>query len=307
MGINNSIFVYDKSDSTFKFLMDNLLDSIKGWDYFVKWSKVKDNVKDIEVELNILNYLIGKENIKEELRYLFRRNPEVVKAIPYLIASRDNKFEILNLGENNTFSSEIFEFNKKKLKESDIEGIIDFIEKTGLMSIFKDKTIKNLVDYVFGVEVGLDSNGRKNRSGTAMEDLIETFLKNICIKHGYKYFVQATPTRIKSEWGYNVTVDKSERRFDFAVNTGSKLFLIETNYYGGGGSKLKATAGEYKTLFDVLDGDGHEFIWITDGKGWHTANRPLQETFNHNKYILNLRMIEMGILENILMGKLDIK
>ncbi|TDT51286.1 type II restriction endonuclease [Fonticella tunisiensis] len=307
MGTKNDVFVYDKSSSTFEFLLDNLVDSIKGWNYFVNWSKVKENVKDIEIELNILNYLIGKENIREELKYLLRRNPEIIRAIPFLIASRDNKFEILNLGANNTFSLEIFDFNKKFLKESDIENIINFIEKTGLMELFKDKTIKNLVDYVFGVEVGLDSNGRKNRSGTAMEDLIETFLKNICSKYGYEYFTQATPTKIKSEWGYNVTVDKSERRFDFAVNTGKKLFLIETNYYGGGGSKLKATAGEYKTLFDVLNGDGHEFIWITDGKGWLTASRPLQETFNHNKYILNLKMIELGILEEILLGKLDIR
>lgn len=173
--------------------------------------------------------------------------------------------------------------------------------------MFRNKTIKNLVDYVFGVEVGLDSNGRKNRTGTAMEGLVDIFIRNISNKNGFKYMVQATPTRIKSEWNYNVTVDKSERRFDFAVNTGKKLFLVETNFYGGGGSKLKATAGEYKTLYDVAAGDGHEFIWITDGVGWHTANRPLQETFNHNKYILNLKMIELGVLDDIITGKSEVE
>lgn len=178
------------------------------------------------------------------------------------------------------------------------------MKNSGIFDLFKNKSIKNLVDYVFGVEVGLDSNGRKNRTGTAMENIIELFIKNICNKYGYKYMVQATPTRIKSDWGYDVTVDKSERRFDFAVNAGNTLFLIETNFYGGGGSKLKATAGEYKTLYDVASRDGHEFIWITDGTGWHTASRPLNETFNHNKYILNLKMIELGVLEEIVAGRI---
>ena len=99
--------------------------------------------------------------------------------------------------------------------------------------------------------------------------------------------------------GYSVTVDKTARRFDFAINTGKQLYLIETNYYGGGGSKLKATAGEYKTLYDIATKDGHTFIWVTDGKGWLTANRPLEETFYHNEYILNLNMLENGMLDDI--------
>jgi len=297
---NTNHFLYDKSKNTFSFLIDSLKDSIKNWDYFIDWSKVKNNIKDIEIELNTLNYLIGKENIKEELKYLLNKHPEVIKAFPYLLASRENKFEILSLNENDKFDYKIFDFNKKHLNSNDIENIITFIENTELINIFKDNTIKNLVDYVFGVEVGLDSNGRKNRSGTAMENIVEHFIEKICTKYNYQYIKQATATKIREKWDFNVTVDKSERRFDFAINTGYKLFLVETNYYNGAGSKLKATAGEYKTLFDLIEQDGHEFIWITDGKGWLTAKCPLEETFNHNRYILNLKMIELGILEDIL-------
>ncbi|EYE88622.1 hypothetical protein Q428_07110 [Fervidicella metallireducens AeB] len=297
---NTKVLVYNKSETTFSFLIDTLKDSIKSWDYFVDWKKVKNNIRDIEIELNILNYLIGKENIKEELTYLLNKHPEVIKAFPYLLASRENKFKILSLDKNDKFDYKIFDFNKKHFDSKDIENIITFIENTQLINIFMDKNIKSLVDYVFGVEVGLDSNGRKNRSGTAMENIVEHFIQRICSKNNYQYIKQATVTKIKEKWNFNVTVDKLERRFDFAINTGSKLFLIETNYYSGGGSKLKATAGEYKTLFDLLEHDGHEFIWITDGKGWLTAKRPLEETFNHNRYILNLKMIELGVLENIL-------
>lgn len=292
---------YEKSSKTFDYLLSTLKDSIKGWDYFVNWDKVNTNVRDIEIQLNMLNYLIGKDNIKEEAKYLITKHPEVITAIPVLIASRDLRFQIISSDEESMFKSKEYAFdNYKNISNEDIENIVEFMDKSKILQLFSTKSIKNVVDYVMGVEVGLDSNGRKNRSGHSMEDLVEKFVAKLCDENGYKYLKEATPIHIKNEWGYDVTVDKSARRFDFVINTGSKLYLIETNYYGGGGSKLKATAGEYKTLYDVASEDGHEFIWVTDGKGWLTASRPLEETFNHNKYIVNLTMLEQGVLEEII-------
>lgn len=300
MGTGNE-FAYMKSDSTFQYLLDTLRDSIKGWYYFVNWEKVKCNVRKVEIQLNLLNYIIGKEDIEKEFRYLVKSHPDILGVIPVLIACRDKKFEIMHLTDDSKINLERFDFTKKKtLTDTDIDKVVNFAKNSGIFDLFKNRTIKNFVDYVFGVEVGLDTNGRKNRTGTAMENLVEMFIEKVCKKYNYSYIAQATPTRIKTEWDYDVTVDKSERRFDFAIDTGKKLFLIETNFYSGGGSKLKATAGEYKTLFDVLSNDGHEFIWITDGIGWHTASRPLQETFNHINYLLNLKMVESGVLEKIL-------
>ncbi|WP_243156420.1 DpnII family type II restriction endonuclease [Clostridium sp. C8-1-8] len=294
---------YEKNAQTFDYLLSTLKDSIKGWEYFVNWDKVNTNVKDIEIQLNILNYLIGKENIEDEARYLISKHPEVISAIPILVACREKNFQIISSDEVDMFKSKNYLFHdNKSISSEQIDDIVEFMSETKVLEIFSNKTIKNVVDYVFGVEVGLDSNGRKNRSGHAMEDMVEKFVSKICKDTGYNYLKEATPSAIKSEWGYNVTVDKSARRFDFAINTGNKLYLIETNYYGGGGSKLKATAGEYKTLYDVIKEDGHEFIWITDGKGWLTANRPLEETFYHNKYIMNLTMLEQGLLNDILKG-----
>lgn len=300
-------FTYNKSEETFQYLIDTLKDTIKSWDYFVNWNKVYNNLMDVEINLNILNYLIGKDNLKDELGFLIRKYPEIIKTIPILIASRDENFKILkaNNGQVIKFEDEEYDFSgKKELNQRYIEKVIDFVDKTGILDIIKNKKVKNLVDYVFGVEVGLDSNGRKNRSGTSMESLVELFIKYICNKYGYGYISQATPEAIKLKWKLEVKVDKASRRFDFAVFTGEKLFLIETNYYGGGGSKLKATAGEYKTLQDLINKDGYEFIWITDGKGWLTATKPLQETFEHNKYLLNLHMLENKVLEDIIVGNI---
>jgi len=152
---------------------------------------------------------------------------------------------------------------------------------------------------MIGVEAGLDSNGRKNRGGHAMEDIVETFIVDLCNKKKFRYLKEANSEKTKQEFGYNVPVDKSSRRYDFVIDNGKELFIFETNFYGGGGSKLKSTAGEYRNLFDVLDGK-YKFIWITDGLGWKKTTKPLRETFNHNDYLFSLTMLEKGILEMLM-------
>ena len=132
-----------------------------------------------------------------------------------------------------------------------------------------------------------------------MESICERFVIEYCEQNGFEYIYQATSKKIKDIFGVDLKMDKIDRRIDFAIKTNQNLYLIEVNYYSGGGSKLKATAGEYKDLSDLLKGQGYEFIWLTDGKGWNTAKSPLKETFEHDDYILNLSMIKDGVLEEI--------
>lgn len=286
---------------TFFYLINNLNDSIRYWDYFVNWEKVFGNTRDLEVDLNILNYLIGKNDIENEFSYLLKKHPQIVSLIPVLLACRESQFKILTDLSNGNLKYEDFSFkNKKSLSETEISKAVCFAKKTGLLKIFENKVIKNVVDYTVGIEVGLDSNGRKNRGGTAMETVVETFIANICKSQGFSYLKQATSEKVFTKWKLKLSMDKSSRRFDFAVYNGKKLYLIEANYYGGGGSKLKATAGEYKALYDFISKDDHKFIWVTDGLGWKTTSRPLEETFNHIEYLLNLKMLTVGLLEDII-------
>ncbi len=132
-----------------------------------------------------------------------------------------------------------------------------------------------------------------------MEDIVEAFIQDACKRTGGKYIKEANARKILSTFGYEVPVDKSSRRYDFAIDYKGELTLVETNYYGGGGSKLKSTAGEYRNLFDALRGR-YKFVWITDGKGWEKTQMPLRETFEHNDYVFNLHMLENGILEHCL-------
>jgi len=289
----------------FSYFIKNLNDSIRYWDYFVNWEKVVGNTKDLEIDLNILNYLIGKENIEDEFAYLLKKHPQVARLIPVLLACREKQFKIITDLSSGALNYENFSFVKSSsLSDEEIKKAVCFARECGLLKIFKDKTIKNVVDYTIGVEVGLDSNGRKNRGGTSMENIVETYIKAICKKHNFTYIDQATSGKVFAKWGIHLSVDKSSRRFDFSVYNGQKLYLVETNYYGGGGSKLKSTAGEYKALYDFVSQDGHKFIWITDGIGWQSTKKPLEETFNHIEYLLNLNMLTCGLLEDIIVNNL---
>lgn len=270
-------------------------------EYYVNWDKVERETKLFELELNTLNYLIGKENIYQEALNLFVKQPDLLKAIPSLIASREKILDILSIDENDQMSFE--QLNFSKIDTSRILDYVDFIEQSGLLHFLKNKANRSLVDYVYGVEAGLDSNARKNRSGTTMEGILERHVAKICQNSDLEFKAQATAPFIKENWDIEVPVDKSERRFDVAVYSPQKhkVWLIETNYYGGGGSKLKAVAGEFTELsqFVIKSENDVEFVWVSDGQGWKTAKLPLSEAFGHIQNVFNLSMLSQGYLVDL--------
>lgn len=280
---------FQKLTSTFK-------NSIKTWDYFVNWQKVTGNVAEFEIILNKLNYLLGKKDLEKEFLILYKSNPDVVKVFPTLLAVRESQVEVYDRAKR---TIQIFDFNQKS--QLNARDYFKFLKETNLISLFKESGVKNLVDYVYGVEVGLDSNGRKNRGGTLMECVVGEFIEKCCTEKGFEYMSQANAKTIATRWGFQVLVDKSSRSFDFAIYNPKKkrLKLIETNFYNGGGSKLKAVCGEFKGLHDTLKTQAIDFIWITDGLGWKTTLRPLEEVYNHNDYIFNLSMLEAGVLTSL--------
>ena len=296
------------SEAVFEHVISNLNSSMHVWSYFVNWDKVFKAVKDIEINLNILNVLVGKSDFDSELKELIKKYPQIITTIPVLLV-RDGKsskeYKIFIDYKNKRFVYEEFNFKDyKNLKPADIDKIVMFVEKTGIKRLFTEQKIKNIVDYVIGVEAGLDSNARKNRGGHAMEEITEHFVKDLCNKNGFKYLKEANAKKIKEVFDKDVPVDKSSRRYDYVIDNGKTLYIIETNYYSGGGSKLKSTAGEYRDLYDTLKETKYKFVWITDGAGWGTAKKPLKETFEHNDYLMNLAMIEKGILEEVIKGNL---
>ena len=271
-------------------------------EYYVNWTKVERETRKFELELNTLNYLIGKEDIYNESLILFTKQPELLKAIPSLIASRDKILDILIIDNQDNMSFE--QLNFSKIDTTRIVDYVVFAEQSGLLDFLQNKANRSLVDYVYGVEAGLDSNARKNRSGTTMEGILERHIAKIAQEQGLEWKAQATASFIKSNWNIEVPVDKSERRFDVAVYSRErhKVWLIETNYYGGSGSKLKAVAGEFTELSQFVKSskDDIEFVWVTDGQGWKTARLPLSEAFGHIQNVFNLNMLKNNFLRELL-------
>ncbi len=271
-------------------------ESIADYGYYINFEKVHRNVDNIKVELNILNSLIGSKNIEQDFENLVDKYPEVLKCIPLLLAVRANEiYAIDSEGE--------FTYNFKKPNLS-VEQYKAFMRKTGLFDLIENHIVNNLVDYATGVETGLDSNGRKNRGGHLMENLVESFIQKAGFVKDESYFKEMYIHHITDKWGIDLSAisnqGKTEKRFDFVVKTPNMIYGIETNFYGSGGSKLNETARSYKTLALETDTiDGFTFVWFTDGKGWTSARHNLEETFDVMEHIYNIKDLENGILFNL--------
>ena len=267
-------------------------ESIADYKYYVDFEKVYRNVDAIKVELNILNSLIGSKDIENEFRTLLKRFPTILKVIPVLIAKREN--EIYCQDANGGL---YYNFYKANCTE---DQYVYFMKETGLFDLLQNHVIRDLVDYVTGVEVGLDSNGRKNRGGHLMEDLVESHLK----KAGVVYYKEMYLKDIEKEWNIDLSAisneGKSAKRFDFVVKTESCIYAIECNFYSGGGSKLNETARSYKMIaLESKDIEGFKFVWFTDGIGWKSARRNLEETFDVLDDVYSIDDLENGIIEKV--------
>ncbi len=251
--------------------------SICDYSYYVNFEKVYGNVDNIKVELNILNSLIGSKNIENDFEKLVSDYPNVLKCIPVLLAVRGNEIYAID-GDGE------YIFNFKKMNYSATEYKM-FMRKTGLFDLIANRIINNLVDYVTGVEVGLDSNGRKNRGGHLMENLVEDYLVKAGFVKGTDYFKEMYISDIQRHWNLDLSnisnTGKTEKRFDFVVKKGNTVYGIETNFYASSGSKLNETARSYKAIAnEAKDIKGFAFVWFTDGIGWKSAKHNLEETFD---------------------------
>lgn len=242
-------------------------------DYFVAFEKISNNVSKIEMKLNQLNYLIGKDNLKKAVQELFEENPKAFEVLDILIAVRNSKLA-------KTFNSK-GEIVLLTSYFTSSELILEYIEETGLGEIFRTKKITNLVDYVFGIEVGLDTNARKNRGGSNMSKAVASIFD----KAGISYRTEVNHTIFPEIMSLGTDV----KRFDFLIETPTKTYLIETNFYNTGGSKLNEVARAYSDVaMKINQYPQYEFVWITDGQGWLSAKNKLEEAYNIIPSVYNL-------------------
>ena len=271
-------------------------DTIATWNYYVDFNKIYKNTEELKDELNILNGRMGVENIEDEFKRIISKYPAVLKVIPILIAKREREIII-----NDTEKKYIFNF--KKMNYS-IDDYVCFMYKTGLFELMQKHIIHSLVDYVMGVEVGMDTHGRKSRTGDAMEELVEAYIIKAGFIKNKTYFKEMYIHQINEKWGIDLSAisnkGKTEKRFDFVIKTEKMIYGIETNFYNTQGSKLNETARSYKTLALETDTiNGFTFVWFTDGQGWKSARHNLEETFDVMEHIYNISDLENGIIKKV--------
>ena len=274
----------------------NFRNSVATWDYYVDFEKVYQNVNSIKVELNLLNSLIGSDDIENEFRSLVEEYPKVMKAIPILIAKREFEIKV-----NDCNSDYVFDF--KKMNYSVNEYCL-FMENTGLFNLLQNHIVKDLTDYVKGIEVGMDTNARKNRTGHIMEDLVESFIVKSGFIKNISYFKEMRKSDIEKVFSIDLSSisnnGKSEKRFDFVICANNCIYAIEANFYSGGGSKLNETARSYEMLArQAKNIEGFRFIWFTDGHGWNLAKNNLRQTFEVLDDVYSIDDLENDILKTI--------
>ena len=274
----------------------NFTDSIATYEYYTDFTIVYKNIDKIKVELNIMNSLVGSKNIENDFDNLFKKYPEIRKCLPLLIAVREKEIKVVDDGE------------KLKYNFTNIDDIVllkRFMRKTGLFDLISNHLVNNLVDYATGVEVGLGSNGRKNRGGHLMEDVLQLFIEQAGFIKDKNYFKEMYLKDIEEKWNIDLSalsnLGKVAKRFDYVVKTNDCVYAFETNFYSSNGSKLNETARSYKMLAEESKNiKGFVFVWITDGLGWQGAKNNLEETFDVMEHIYNIKDLEQGKLKEIL-------
>ena len=271
----------------------NFTDSIATYEYYTDFNIVYKNIDKIKVELNIMNSLIGSKNIESDFELLFKKYPQIGKCLPLLIAVREKEIKVIDDGK------------KLKYNFTNIDDIVllkRFMRKTGLFDLISNHLVNNLVDYATGVEVGLGSNGRKNRGGHLMEDVLQLFIEQAGFIKDKNYFKEMYLKDIEEKWNIDLSalsnLGKVAKRFDYVVKTNDCIYAFETNFYSSNGSKLNETARSYKMIaLEARNINNFKFVWITDGKGWEFAKNNLKETFDVLEDIYNIQDLEKGLFK----------
>ena len=267
----------------FNKFMSQLQETNQTLDFFCDFDKIAANVDNIKLSLCMLNSMIGTTDLRRSVETIWNRDRSAFSVMDILIAVRsEGKKVVLNSAGDCIILDELF---------TSIDGVMEYLEETGLADLFRQKKINDLVDYVFGIETGLDSNARKNRSGHVMEGMVASILK----KNGIKFRQEVYST----EWSnLQRVLGDDEKRFDFVIQTPKKTYLIEVNFYSGGGSKLNEVARSYSDIAPKINSvSGFEFVWITDGIGWKSAKNKLQEAYSIIPIIYNLTSIKEFLQE----------
>jgi len=296
-------FNVQDEDGIVEEFLDTLVDTNRSFDFFVDWDKITKHVEEHKIEFNILNSLIGSKNFEDDLRKILLDYPGVLPVIPILLAIRELNFKVIRNFGSRDLNIVKYDFIPRTLTSEEIDDIIEFFDKTGLKKFFLEMGARSIQDYVIGIEVGMDTHARKNRSGDAMERLLKPIVESIATEeNGFEAVLfQKFFRYLKTNYGIKVNSSIEDRKADFIlIKKDKKVVNIEVNFFSGSGSKPQEIVDSYIERQNELKNHGFEFIWITDGEGWREQKNQIRKGFERIDYLLNLNFVRAGLLEEIL-------
>lgn len=287
-------------DGICKILSDNLIETNYTYDFFVNWAKVTQNRDVFKYEVALLKSLKNSRNPTNDFEELLNKYPEVIKVIPILLACRDGLIKVLT-SIDTVFKYKNFDFSKSNYRAKEISNVIQFTKNTGLLDMLCK--MDSATDYLLGVEVGLDTNARKNRSGLFLERLVTETLKELSARNSGLIFVaQKSFGYLKDTFNIKIPSTLKNRKFDYVVINKGKATNIEVNFYSGTGSKPSEIISSYINRWEVLSSAGWKFVWLTDGMGWKKMRNPLLVGVENIDYVLNTYLLRKGLLEKIILS-----
>ena len=297
----------DSFDAILNAFFDSIIDTNRTYDFFVDWNKIRAKIENdetnLDVKLNILNSLIGNKNFDDKFRSLLLDYPEILPIIPMLIAIRELTFPVIADFYSEKVDIKRFDFSERKLSKQEINEFLEFVQKTRLKLFFTELANRSLMDYYLGIEVGMDTNARKNRSGNVMEKVINHYLDEINQRQNFPFPIlkQKTFGFLEKEFNFPVNSDIKNRKADFIIiKDFNKPINIEVNFYTGSGSKPQEIVDAYILRQRELAQNNIDFIWIADGYGWKEQRNQTKKGFKKIDHILNIDFVKKGILEEIL-------
>ena len=286
-------------DEICKALSDTLIETNYTYEFFVNWTKVTKNRDAFKYELALLKSLKNCTNPMSDFRDLLKKYPEVIKVIPILLACRDGLLKVLNSIETD-LQYMTFDFSKNSYDAKEIDDVVKFTKNTGLLDMLCQ--MDSAIDYLLGVEVGLDTNARKNRSSLFLEKMVTETLKELSGRHSDMVFIeQKSFGYVEDKYNVHIPPTLRDRKFDYAVINKGKATNIEVNFYGGTGSKPSEIVSSYINRGEVLASAGWKFVWLTDGMGWKKMQRPFHIGVENMEYVINANLLRKGLLEKIIL------
>lgn len=267
----------------FDYFFDTLLPTNRTYEYYVNWEKVKDNVITYLTEICLLNSLTRIDVLEREAKLIeiISKYPEVIPVVPLIIAIREKNVVVLDIGDQLFYKK--FKFNEK-LKEEEILDIVEFCKKSGILDLFGE--INDLYAYLLGMEVGLDSNARKNRSGKIFEHLVGLLLKDR---------LRDYPSFTLKEEDSSLEI-KRKKRADFVIyHNNSPKIVLECNFYASTGSKPIEVANAYIDLDHKCKEKNLMLVWVTDGPAWPKMRNTIERTFNEIDFPMNYKILDEQI------------